>query len=385
MSNQSPDVELAVTLGIEEEFFLVDPASGDLLHDPDPRIFQAAAESAGPHGVVKEFLRTQIETNTQVCDSIAGLREALKETRRLVVGAARQYGAAAMAASTHPFADWESQLPTASERYEDFAVTFQETVRRLVVNGMHVHAGFGDPESRIRVMTALRRYLPLLNALSGSSPFNGGRESGFKCGRLNIFEAMPRTSIPGPLYSRAEFDALISEYQRMEFIGDGSEIWWDIRPSNTYPTVELRICDVCPRMEDALCVAAVYACLVRMLLRHFHAGTLPGEPPTEIIVENKWLAQRYGMLAFLGDTRRGGRIDIAEEVEALVEELADDAQALGCENELRHSLKIVREGASADEQIDLYRLLRLDGATEREALRAIVDLLVKQTGAGVND
>ena len=334
---------------------------------------------------MKEFLRAQIETNTEVCDSVAALREALKRTRRVVVEAARSCGAAAMAASTHPFAAWQSQLPTANQRYEEFAVTFQDTVRRLVVNGMHVHAGFGDPDSRIRVMTALRRYLPLLNALSASSPFNECRESGFKCGRLNLFEAMPRTSIPGPLYSRAQFDALVREYQRMEFIGDGSEIWWDIRPSKTYPTVELRICDVCPRIEDALCVAAVYACLIRMLSRLDRAGALPDEPPTEIIVENKWLAQRYGMLAFLGDTRRGGRIDIADELEALVETLNDDARALGCEGELRRSLDIVREGASADEQIDLYRLRLLEGDSEREALRAVVALVAEQTGASLND
>lgn len=378
------ETDTTITLGIEEEFFLIDPASGDLLNDPDPRIFETGAESAGPHEVVHEFLRSQIETNTEVCNSMAKLREAVKATRRLVIEAARRYGAEAMAASTHPFAAWQSQLPTARERYEDFAVTFQETVRRLVVNGMHVHAGFGDADSRIRIMTALRRYLPLLNALSGSSPFNDARESGFKCCRLNLFEAMPRTSIPGPMHSLAEFNALIGAYQRMAFISDGSEMWWDIRPSHKYPTVELRICDVCPRIEDALCIAAVYACLIRMLLRLDRTGALPPEPPTEIIAENKWLAQRYGMLAFLGDTRRGGRIDIAEEIEALVEELTEDARALGCEGELRHSLAIVREGASADEQIDLYRLRRLEGASEREALRAVVDLVVEQTGAGLD-
>ena len=384
MNESHSNADSAITLGIEEEFFLVDPETGDLLQDPDPGIFEAGAAAAGPHQVVEEFLRSQIETNTEVCNSFAMLRDALKATRRLVVDAAAKHGAAVMAASTHPFAAWESQLPTAKQRYEDFAVTFQETVRRLVVNGMHIHAGFGDADSRIRVMTALRRYLPLLNALSGSSPFNDARESGFKCGRLNLFEAMPRTSLPGPLYSRAEFDALIGEYQRMAFIGDGSEIWWDIRPSQKYPTVELRICDVCPRIKDALCIAAIYACLIRMLLRQYHAGGLPPEPPTEIIAENKWLAQRYGMLAFLGDTHRGGRIDIAEQVEALVEELTDDAQALGCETELRRSLAIVREGASADEQLDLYRLRRLEGGSEQEALRAVVDRVVAQTGAGLD-
>ena len=385
MTRSSGDDDTTITLGIEEEFFLVDPGSGNLLSDPDPRIFEAGASHAGPQKVVHEFLRSQIETNTEVCDSVGMLRKALRSTRRLVVEAARSHGAEVMAASTHPFAAWQSQLPTASQRYEEFAVTFQDTVRRLVVNGMHVHAGFGDPDSRIRIMTALRRYLPLLNALSGSSPFYDSRESGFKCGRLNLFEAMPRTSIPGPLYSLADYDALVDEYLRMEFIGDGGEIWWDIRPSRTYPTVELRICDVCPRTEDALCIAATYACLIRMLLRLDRANALPPEPPTEIIAENKWLAQRYGMLAFLGDTRRGGRVDIAEEIEALVELLTEDAQSLDCEAELRHSLEIVREGASADEQIDLYRLRLLEGDSEQEALRAVVALVVEQTGAGLGD
>ena len=158
---------------------------------------------------------------------------------------------------------------------------------------------------------------------------------------------MPRTSIPGPLYSRAEFDALIAEYQRMAFIGDGSEIWWDIRPSNKYPTVELRICDVCPRIEDALCIAAIYSCLIRMLLRQYREGALPPEPSTEIIVENKWLAQRYGMLSFLGDTRRGGRIDIAEEIESLVED--HDPAAVGAELHRRGLADA--PGATGDEHV----------------------------------
>ena len=248
---------------------------------------------------------------------------------------------------------------------------------------MHVHAGFGDEDSRIRVMTALRRHLPLLNALSGSSPFNAGRETGFKSSRLNLFGAMPRSGLPEAMRTRAEYDNLIWHYQRMELISDGSELWWNIRPSNAYPTVELRICDVCPRIEDAVCIAALYACLIRRLERQDREGHLPPEPPTEIIAENRWLAQRYGVLGFLGDTRQGGRIDIADEVTILVDELTADAKALDCESELRHALNIIREGASADRQLDHYRLCIVDGATEAEALRAVVDLVVAETRADI--
>ncbi len=388
--NRNSD-ELAITLGVEEEFFLVDPGSRDLLIDPDPAIFEACEKSSGPHKVVHEFLRSQIETNTRVCGSIDELRQALRETRGIVIDAAERHGAAVLAASTHPFASWREQSPTPRERYEQFVATFQDNLRRFLVGGMHIHAGFGDPDSRIRVMTALRRYLPVLHALSTSSPFNAGRETGFKSWRLTLVGGLPRTGMPGPLSSQAEFDGMVAEYRRMKFIDNGSELWWDIRPSQTYPTVEMRICDVCTRIEDAVCMAALYAALVRRLMRLDRDGALPPEPLTEIIAENRWVAQRYGVLAFFGDSsREGGRVDIDDLVAELVEELAPDARALDCEAETRRALAIIRDGASADRQVDLYRLRRLEGDTEAEALRRVVDLVLAETredagGAGVSD
>ena len=374
----------AITLGIEEEFFLVDPETRDLLSDPDPRIFEACERDRGPHNVAPEFFRSQIETGTKVCRSVAEARAALRETRRLVVAAAAEHGAAVVAASTHPFAAWRAQMVTPRERYERFALTFQESLRRLVVGGMHVHAGFGDADSRIRVMTALRRHLPLLHALSASSPFSNGGETGFKSYRLAIMGALPRTSLPAPLSSRADFDRLVGTFQRLKFIESASELWWDVRPSHAFPTVEMRICDVCPRIDDAVGIAALYACLVRRLLRLDRVGRLPPEPPTEIIAENRWLASRYGVLAFFGDEDGAGRVDIEERAAALVEALADDARALGCEPELRHVLGIVRDGAGADRQIDHFRLRRLEGDTEDEALRSVVDLAIAETREGID-
>ncbi len=386
MSGAAGPEELAITLGVEEEFFLVDPVSRDLLADPDPAIFDACERTRGPHRVVREFLRSQIETNTRVCASVAELREALCETRRIVVEAAERHGAAVMAASTHPFASWRAQSATPRERYERFAATFQDNVRRFIISGMHIHAGFGDADSRIRIMTAIRRYLPALHALSTSSPFSAGRETGFKSWRLTLVGGLPRTGMPGPLGSRAEYDRLVEEYRRLRFINDGSELWWDIRPSHAYPTVEMRICDVCPRIEDAVCVAALYASLIRLLLRRDREGVLPPEPLTEIIAENRWVAQRYGVLAFLGDAEReDGRVDIDDLVAELVEELAADARALGCEPEVRRALAIVREGTGADRQVDLYRLRRLEGDTEAEALRRVVDLVLAETREGVGE
>ena len=177
----------AMTLGVEEELFLVDPVSRDLLRDPDPGIIADCQRRTSPHKVVPEFLRAQLETNSRVCNSVAEVRQALLETRALVIDAAASHGAAVMAASTHPFAAWDTQLTTPKERYERFAISFQDSLRRFVAGGMHVHAGFGDADTRIRVMTAIRRYLPLLHALSTSSPFFVGRQTGFKSQRMNLF------------------------------------------------------------------------------------------------------------------------------------------------------------------------------------------------------
>ena len=331
-----------------------------------------------------EFLRSQIETTTRVCSSVTDVHASLIETRRLVIDAAAKHGAAVLAASTHPFAAWHQQVPTADQRYEQFAMTYQQAVRELLVGGMHIHAGFGDPDSRVRIMTAMRRYMPLLHALSASSPFNSGRETGFKSYRLTLFGSLPRTGLPGALHSWAEFEILVEEYQRLEFIQDSSELWWDIRPSRAFPTLELRICDICQTVDDAMCVVALYACLVRYLLRLDMEGQLPPEPPTELIKENCWLAQRYGVVAFLGDTEGSGRKDIDEYAEALVEELSGDAQALGCEGELRHILDLIRYGTGSDRQIDHYRLRRLEGDSEEEALRTVVDLVVAETGSGLD-
>ena len=375
--------EPAITLGVEEEFFLVDPGSRDVIANPEPAIFEACGRAAGEHKVVPEFLRSQIETNTRVCQSVADLRTALTETRRLVIDATDQHGVAAMAASMHPFAEWAAQSPTPRERYRRFAVTYQESVRRFFVSGMHIHAGFGDADVRIRVMTALRRYLPLMLALSGSSPFNAGRETGFKSYRLNLIGALPRTNLPPPLHSQADYELLVKDYRFLEFIEDGSELWWDARPSAHYPTIELRICDICPRLEDALCIAALYACLIRHLLRQDANNALLAEPPTELIAENRWLASRYGVLAFFGDTNLGGRVDIQDYAKQLMADLGEDAQALDCEAELGRMAEIIRDGTSADRQIDLYRLRRLEGDDHETALQAVVDEAIVETRQGI--
>ena len=378
MTNSSD--HFPITLGVEEELFLVDPRSRDLLADPDVGIFEDCGNTCAPHKVVREFCRCQIETNTRVCHSVAEVRTALQETRRIVIDAAKKYGALVMASSTHPFAPWERQKVSPGKRYRRFLANFQDNVRHFVISGMHIHAGFGDPDTRILVMTALRRYLPLLHALSTSSPFSSGRETGFKSYRLSLVGALPRTGMPNPFYSRSDYNRMMAEYRRMKFIRDGSELWWDIRPSHAFPTIELRICDVCTRIEDGMSIVALYACLIRWLMRHLRMGELPAEPFTELIEEDRWIAQRYGVSAVFGHQgNESGRMECLHVLEELQEQLADDACALGCEAELQHALTLARNGTCADQQLDLYRRRRQEGDSHQQALRHVVDLLLTRT------
>ena len=371
-----------ITLGIEEELMVVDPASGEVVADPDPAIFEAAREAAGEHRVVNELLRSQMETNSRVCSSVAELRTSLSETRGIVVEAARRRGMAVIASSLHPWARWQSQQVTPKRRYQEFEIRFQQSVRQFFVGGMHVHAGFGDPELRVRVMTALRQYLPALLAVSTSSPFHAGRLTGLKSYRQIVIGAIPRSGMPKAMRSRAEYDAILERYRSIGALQDGSELWWDIRPSSSYPTIELRICDICPRIEDAVSIAALYACLIRSLARKITAGEALPEPPQELIEEGRWLAQRFGTLAFLPHGDPPALVDLADVVGDLVEEVREDARALGCEGEVERIDGIVREGSSADRQEDVYRQAMLDGASEDEALRRVVGSVIDETEGG---
>ncbi len=374
------DENIEFTMGVEEELFFVDPETRKLVADPDIGIFEACEQNSGPHKIVRELLRSQVEINTRVCHSVAELRTSIRDLRKTVVDAAEEFGVAAMAASTHPISGWREMEITPKERYHRFAMTFQQVIRTFVIGGTHIHIGFDDADTRIRVMKAIRQFLPLLHALSTSSPFNAGTNTGFKSYRLNLVGGLPRTGMPPPVGSWGEYESLLAAYKERRFINDGSELWWDIRPSQHYPTIEMRICDTCPRLDDVTCLAALYVSMVRWLIRLDRKGELPESPLTEMIMEDRWVAQRFGVFAFFGDPDdASGRIDIQDCLGALVDNISDDARALGCEAEVRHALKIVELGTSADRQLDLYRLRRLEGDSDQEALERVVDMLLAET------
>ncbi|MGH6750118.1 MAG: carboxylate-amine ligase, partial [Methyloceanibacter sp.] len=253
--------EPSFTIGIEEEYLLVDKASRDVAQEP-PAELLAKCEEALRGQVSPEFLRSQIEVGTRVCNSIQEARDQLVHLRGTVGRIADEFGLAPIASSTHPFAEWSSQQHTDKERYNVLAKDLQQVGRRLVICGMHVHVGIEDDELRIDLLSQAAYFLPHLLALSTSSPFWQGAQTGLKSYRLSVFDELPRTGVPHQFSSYSEYERAIELLVNAGLIEDATKIWWDLRPSARFPTLEMRITDVCPLIEDGIAIAALYRCIL---------------------------------------------------------------------------------------------------------------------------
>jgi carboxylate-amine ligase len=370
------------TIGIEEEYLLVDRESRDLVTEPPPGIIEECADLAGD--VVRpEFLRCQIEVGTRVCDDVRQARAELAGLRRAVAEVAGRHGLAAIAAATHPFAVWQAQKHTDKERYRILARDIQAPARRLVICGMHVHVGIDDDDLRIDLMNQVGYFLPHLLALSTSSPFWRGEDTGLKSYRLSVFNEVPRTGLPEYFDSFAEYRRHVGVLQHAGLIEDGSMLWWDVRPSARFPTLEMRITDVCTRLDDAIAIAALYRCVVRMLYRLRRANQRWRIYAHMLVNENRWRAQRYGLDEGLVDFGKGQVVPCAELIDELLGLVEEDARAFGCTAEVAHARTITREGTSAHRQRAAFEKARAEGASREEALKRVVDLLIAETTAGL--
>lgn len=370
----------ALTLGVEEEYLLVDPQSRDLVEEPSPDFMAACKERLGER-VTPEFLKCQIEIGTPVCADISEARHHLTALRSVIINEAEKHGMQVMAASTHPFAQWGRQQHTAAPRYDLLDKDMGGAIRRMLICGMHVHAGIEDEDLRIDLMNQTRYFLPHLLALSTSSPFWGGHDMAMRCARLGIFDSMPRTGIPDRYESWSEFQRVIDRLVRAGVMEDGSKLWWDLRPSSRFPTLEMRITDICTRLEDALCVAALYQSVLRMLARIRQRNMRWRIYPRVMLDENRWRAQRYGCTKSMIDLGRGECVPFGSLIEELIELVEEDAAALGCLKEVQHARAILKRGTSACRQLDLFAEARERGADEREAFVEVVDMLVRETSA----
>jgi carboxylate-amine ligase len=372
--------EPSFSIGIEEEYLLVDRASRDLVHEMPAELFQAA-EQALRGQVAREFLKSQIEVETQVHSSARAAGDELRNLRTTVAKLAAEHGLAPIAASTHPFARWKAQKPTERERYLSIAEDLAGVSQRLVVCGMHVHVGIEDDELRIDLMNQARYFLPHLLVLSTSSPFAEGEDTGLKCYRLAAYQELPRTGLPGRFESWEEYRQTVDVLVRNGVMEDASKIWWDIRPSSKFPTLEMRITDMCTRVDDAVCVASMYVSILRMLYRIRRSNQIWRTYPLFLLAENRWRAQRYGVDGSLFDFGKGELVAFSDLVSELLVLLREDAEALGCWPEVEHARTIVDRGTSANRQIAKFNEITSAGGSRDDALKSVVDHLIEETVA----
>jgi carboxylate-amine ligase len=368
------------TVGIEEEYLLVDRKTRDLAAEV-PEALMAECQRRLEEQVSPEFLQCQVEVGTRVCSNIKQAAEDLTRMRKVVAEVAAEHGLAPIAASTHPFGVWEAQEHTDKERYNVLAQDMQAVARRLVICGMHVHVGLEDDELRIDLLGQASYFLPHLLALSTSSPFWRGEDTGLKSYRIAVFDELPRSGLPETFESYGEYVRHLDILIKAGVIEDASKLWWDLRPSARFPTLEMRIPDICTRLKDGISIAAIYVCVLRMLYRLKRNNQRWRRYSNMLLQENRWRAQRYGYDEGLIDFGVGAIVPYGDLLEELIELIKVDALALDCLPEVEHARQIVTRGTSAHRQLAVYHKAVEAGAEKTEALRQVVDFLIEETVA----
>ena len=375
--------EPTFTVGIEEEYLLIDRTSRDVVADPPRELLAECQALAGRDVVEPELLRSQIEVETCVCNTVGEAREELAKLRSIAASVAANYGLAPIAASTHPFAEWHLQQATDKARYHALFRDMQSLARRLMICGMHVHIGIDDDELRLALLNQFAQFLPLLLSLSTSSPFWQGEDTGLKSYRLTIFDNFPRSGLPEQFSSYADYLQHVDLLQQAGIMENATFIWWDMRISARYPTLECRIADVCTSLDDTASIAALTQSLLHYLYR---MQGRPARCPVYsrfLIDQNRWRAMRYGYDQGLLDIATARIVPVQTVLAEIVEMVRDDAAALGCSDELEHALTIPERGTSAHMQLSTCADAMEAGATTAEALRIVVDRLVEGTRSGL--
>ena len=363
----------SLTIGIEEEYQIIDPETRELrsyiteILDHDHLIL----------GEIKpELHQSIVEVGTTVCETPAQACGELKRLRRMVMDLAARKGLKVVAAGTHPFSSWMTQEITPLERYMGVKQDMQDLAQQLLIFGTHVHIGIEDREFLIDAMNVSRYFLPHILCLSSSSPFWMGRQTGLKSYRSVVFRNFPRTGVPRIMRGWADFNELRETLVVTRCIPDGSKIYWDLRPHHKYPTLEFRFLDVCTRIEEAVCVAALLQAIIAKLWKLRRDNLTFRVYPADLIEENKWRAVRYGLGGKLIDFGKQQELPARELIGEMLEWFVHDVvDELGSRTEVEYALRILREGSSADRQLAVY---------ERTGdLKAVVDHLIAETEEGV--
>jgi carboxylate-amine ligase len=358
------------TLGIEEEFQIVDPETRELKSHVS-EILEEGVLLLGEK-IKPEMIQSMIEVGTGVCANIQEAREDITKLRCIISSLARKKGMEIVAASTHPFSKWSEQEIYDGDRYKLLVDELQMVARSLLIFGVHVHVGVPDLERRIQIMNAARYFLPHVLALTTSSPFWLGFNTGLKSYRCEVFKKFPRTEIPDHFESYQQYQTYLDLLIKMNCIQDGSKIWWDVRPHHKFPTIEFRVCDIPTRVDDTIAVAALFQAIVAKLtvlidknlgFRIYHR---------RLILENKWRALRYGLdgnMLDLGKQKEVPARDLIRELLDFVDEVVDP---LGSRKEIEHIHTILERGTSADEQLLVFEQSGGD-------FKAVVDRMIINT------
>ena len=363
----------SLTLGIEEEYQIIDPNTRELRS-------YITEILKGDHLVLEEVKpelhQSMVEVGSKVCRSPADLRAELVRLRGAVIDLAARGGLRVAAAGTHPFSNWMEQEITPLERYMGVKQDLQDLAQQLLIFGTHVHVGIDDRDFMIDAMNVARYLLPHVLCLSTSSPFWQGRKTGLKSYRSIIFKNFPRTGVPPIMRSYAEFEDLLHALTKTRSIPDGSKIWWDVRPHHTYPTLEFRVCDVCTRVDEAVCIAAILQAIVAKLWKLRRDNMTFRVYPQTYIEENKWRAVRFGLDGKLIDFGKEQELPARELITEMLAWFVDDVvDELGSRHEVEYAFHMMREGTSADRQLATY---------ERTGdLKLVVDQLIAETAEGV--
>jgi glutamate---cysteine ligase / carboxylate-amine ligase len=366
------------TFGIEEEFFLTHPKSRALAVQV-PRSFLSACRRRFGEAIASELLWSQIEVVSPVFERHEQAAEEMVRLRRGVAEIAIEKDLRLLAAGTHPISAWREQIETPKDRYRELMEDFQIIARRNVLCGLHIHVAAPPDVDRVVLMNRVMHWLPVFLALSTSSPFWNRNATGLLSYRQAAYDEWPRTGVPDHFRDEEEYGQFAALLAAGGAVKDASFLWWAIRPALRFPTLELRICDACTRVEDTLAIAALYRCVVRRLVLQPELAPVWTPFTRRLIDENRWRAKRFGIdaefISFDGSPPKMCKAVIAD----LLALVADDARELGCESELQRVQVLLEEGTSAHAQLKLYRAYRERGDSPAKAMQLVVDWLIAAT------
>ncbi len=365
--NERPTVGIELELGlVDGETMALTSAYGLL----SARLTAEGHHEEGSSHFKPELMQCVIEINTDVCETIGDAERDLRAKLNIVQEAADALGLRLWWGATHPFSSWEEQRITPNDRYLMLVNLLQETARRLVTFGLHVHVGVDSGDKAIMICDRIMRHLPTLLALSVSSPFWEGRETGLHSIRSKVMENLPTAGLPTVMRNWSEYVWLVNHMIDTGFINTIREIWWDVRPHHNFGTVEVRVCDMPGNLEDTLAVAALIQCLVTSLSEEIDQGTYQTDSHPMMVQQNKWRAARYGNQSRLVDTYTYQSDSVAVLVERMAESLRPKAEELGCESYLRQCVAMARSPSAAQRQLDLLA----ETKDPREVVRRLTQL-----------